>query len=1349
MARIFVSHSSLDQATAREIMDWLRSLGFDNAFLDIDERNGIHPGDHWEARLYEELAACSAVVLLVTPNWLASKWCFAEFVQARATGKAIFPIIFTPDGGQTFAGDLQRVDFSSDREGGKRSLAQRLKDLALDVQSGFDWDAHRAPYPGLPAFEREDAAVYFGRDTEVRELIDRLRARRAMGGAHMVAVLGASGSGKSSLVRAGVLPRLQKFEPGFVVVPPLRPGTDPCAELAKALAEALGQPLQWRTLLEHLQAEPGAVATDLLMAAGRREATLLVTLDQAEELFGATPAEARARFGAWLRALQKLPVLWLLTLRSDHLGELQQWAQDIGAFEQFSLPPLPPARLAQVIEGPARVAGVAIAPGVVDAVMHDAGGADAMPLLAFTLRELWSRATADAGQDGPAIRLADYQALADTAAGLNPLENAVRRRADELVAPLDAAARQALREAFVGALVRIDDQGVYGRRVALRDEFDPAVQATIDAFVSARLLVARSDESGRRLVEVAHESLLRKWPLLRDWLDDERGFLIGRLQLQRALDDWQAATPAERDSALLQGLMLERARAWVRDKPKALSAAQRDFVAASVAREQAQRNATRRRRLLTATAGVAALAAIVGLGVYLRQERLASTALAVEVEADRWLQRSAAALAYGQGDRALAQAAQAWRLLPGAKTRSALWQAGVSLPPQWQFSVPAVDAAGELPASHPVGSVSALAWTSGTTAGTATGATPGTEGLLAGDRAGALHLLHLDAGRRIDALAADRQLPPSKDRPEAVLALQALADGARLAVLEDGRVLRQAAGAERYVLLTQLPPLAAAAVAASGEGVLVLTQDERQLRWLACGAARCEAGEPVPGVGEVTAMALEARSLRFAAADAQGLAVGRIGEALRRVALPPDTLVQALALDPRGARLAVAHGGHGGQGGEVLLLDADGRTSARLPTFGAAVQHLAWAPGGERLVVDCENGSLCVWRGGAQGGMALAQVLAVRGAAGGALAWSPDGQRLAGGDVGGRLHLWDLGAAPARSAVLRDAGAPALADIDVHPDGQRIAAADVRGQARIWDLASLRVTQRLAHAVGTESRGLHFHPQQPQLSLGTLGGGVGVFALDGGALLGSIEGSIDAVAWDRPPTRLLTGGQDGVVRRHAVEAGQSQDLPEPHADAVVALAVAPPGTGAAGAAGATAVVYSADTRGVIKAHGGDERGTVATATDARGKPFSVDSLAFAPDGQRWLAAGASGDVLVYERATRRLLGRLETGADQVNSAAYSPDGRYIAALDNVGRLWLWDAARLERLATLWLRNEPGRAGSDAHGVLGQLRRLAWLPDAKRVAIATQSGTALVVSVVAEDWLPAQATQPTQPKQETQ
>ena len=99
-----------------------------------------------------------------------------------------------------------------------------------------------------------------------------------------------------------------------------------------------------------------------------------------------------------------------------------------------------------------------------------------------------------------AIRLADYRLLGDAQAGLNPLENAVRRRADELVAPLDEAARKTLREAFVGALVRIDDQGRYGRCAARWDGFDPAVHALLDSFVAARLLVLRSDEAGQRSV---------------------------------------------------------------------------------------------------------------------------------------------------------------------------------------------------------------------------------------------------------------------------------------------------------------------------------------------------------------------------------------------------------------------------------------------------------------------------------------------------------------------------------------------------------------------------------------------------------------------------------------------------------------------------------------------------------------------------------------------------------------------------------------------------------------------------------------------------------------------------------
>ena len=1322
MARIFVSHSSHDNAVAADIMQWLRTLGFDNAFLDIDERRGIAPGERWEARLYEELSACSAVVLLVTPNWLASKWCFAEFVQARATGKAIFPIIMTPDGGQMFAGDLQRVDFTADRESGQRRLAQRLKDLALDVQSGFEWDPRRPPYPGLPAFEREDAAVYFGRDAEVRELIDRLRARRTMGGARMVVVLGASGSGKSSLVRAGVLPRLARFETDFVPLPPLRPGDAPVAELAKSLAEALGRPAQWADLRERLQHDDAALPalfTDVLMAAGRREATVLVTVDQAEELFTTTAPAARARFETLLRQAMQARALVLLTLRSDQLGALQSWALGVGAFEQFSLPPLPASRLSQVIEGPARVAGVAIAPGVVDAVMHDAGGADAMPLLAFTLRELWSRAQADAGVDGPVIRLADYAALGDPAHGLNPLENAVSRRADELAAawPADGTVRRAVREAFVGALARIDDSGVFGRRAADWDEIEALAQGALQAFVQARLLVVRSGSDGRPSVEVAHEALLRKWPLLVRWLEEERSFLLGRLQLQRALADWQEAQPGQRDSALLQGLMLARARVWLADKPGALSPAQRDYVAASVARADALHRAVRRRRLALGVGAAAVVAVVAGLGVYLQQARQAASALALDVEANLWLQRSAAALASGQPDRALAQAAQAYAVLPSEKTRSAVWQAGVAMAPALAFSFPAVARDGTPARATTVGAVSALAWEASM------------EGLLMGDRAGTLQGLRFTPTPALTALAAERRGPPSKDRPEAVLALQRLADGSLLAVLEDGRILRQRSAGAPFDLAGQVDALAAAAVNETGDGLLVLTQSARQAHWVRCApGGGCRLQEALSGLGAVTTIALEARSGQLVVADESGrLLVGSSAEpaALRpvRVDWPAATRVHALALRADGQRLAVA-----GSTGEVVVLDADDRELARLSTQGAAVQRLAWSPDGRLLAGDCEVESLCVWRSAADGSLSLAAVLAVRGGGAGALAWSGDARRLAAGDLGGRLHVWDLAAAPGRAAVLRAAGVGPLADIDVHADGRRIVAADVRGRAVVWDLPSQQVQQRLAHALAGETRSVRFHPVQPRLALATLGGGVAVLGLDAAAEPTLLEGSIEVLRWQPATGRLLTGGQDGVLRSHAVGTGQAEVLPEPHADAVIALAVAP------AAAGSAPLVYTADTRGVVRSHGA-ETATVATAVNAAGRPFGVGSLSFSADGNAWLASGNSGEVLIFDRASRQLRARLDTGADQVNAAAYSPDGRYVAAIDNVGRLHVWHADTLRALASLWLRNEPGRVGTDSFGLVGQLRGLAWLPDSRRVAIASQSGVVLVLAVPTEDGLP--------------
>jgi len=214
MPAIFISHSSLDQQIANDIKTALDRFGFEQVFLDFDKVTGIDAGENWEKRLYEELSRCHAVILVLTPNWLASKWCFAELTQARALGKVILPIVCKPLGERFVLPEIQSVDLLDWNAGGLDKLEQRLRAITNELARGFKLDPNRSPFPGIHAFEAEDAAIYFGRDDETRAVIERLDARRTQGGARFVVMIGASGAGKSSLLKAGVLPQLSRRRRG-------------------------------------------------------------------------------------------------------------------------------------------------------------------------------------------------------------------------------------------------------------------------------------------------------------------------------------------------------------------------------------------------------------------------------------------------------------------------------------------------------------------------------------------------------------------------------------------------------------------------------------------------------------------------------------------------------------------------------------------------------------------------------------------------------------------------------------------------------------------------------------------------------------------------------------------------------------------------------------------------------------------------------------------------------------------------------------------------------------------------------------------------------------------------------
>jgi hypothetical protein len=269
-------------------------------------------------------------------------------------------------------------------------------------------------------------------------------------------------------------------------------------------------------------------------------------------LFGASVAAEADRFFEILSAAmsEALPYLALLTQRSDYLGRLQSAAKLTVRFDNFPLGPLPLSKYRQIIEGPAHRANITIEDGLVEEASRDAQTEDALPLLAFALRELYDR---NIKHDH--LTLAAYHDLGDPKEELTPLENAVRKKADAVLADarLTNDQMKALKGAFVPAMVQVNDKGEFSRRSARWDELPVKALPILERVANARLLIRRQvlDAS---MVEVAHEALLRKWRRLNEWIEDAREFLTGKQQLERDLGDWERATEADKSGALLSGL---------------------------------------------------------------------------------------------------------------------------------------------------------------------------------------------------------------------------------------------------------------------------------------------------------------------------------------------------------------------------------------------------------------------------------------------------------------------------------------------------------------------------------------------------------------------------------------------------------------------------------------------------------------------------------------------------------------------------------------------------------------------------------------------------------------------------
>jgi WD40 repeat protein len=1280
---VFMSHSSADKPVVAVMTARLRARGLE-PWLDAEQ---TVPGVRFQAQLAEGLASSRCFAVFVGGDEVGS-WVQEELDVAvgRAAGHRSFrvflvllpsaPRFFDPSGLHPFLSQRTWVDLRSidDSEVAADLLARAVRGEPL----GFvDHDVHpgpsTCPYVGLRPFDADDAGWFFGREADTQRMLEKLRR------SPFLAVLGRSGSGKSSAVRAGLVPALAagRLLPGSETwrVMVLRPRAAPLEELAARVSH-LRPDVATSTILDDLAGNDASLK--VLTTSIDGQARVVWVVDQAEELFTlCDDRDQRTAFAANLLHASEASgsARVVLTLRSDfyaHFADLEALSARI-ASNQHVVTDLGDEQLERAVTQPAALTGVSLEAGLVERIISDVHAqAGALPLLQHALREMWER------RRGSELT---HEAYAE----IGGVKGALAHRADEVLARMEESGDGAVVRHLMLEMTRLGEGTEDTKQPAVLGQLDTPdyslqrLHRVAAALADARLVTTDVDEAvgpgderpaADTRVEPAHEALIGSWPTLRGWLEESRDELRARRRIRDAARAWQEQDRS--DDLLYRGTTLALARERTGDRAADLPKLESEFLTASTQREEAERSRARRRRArqFSALGGLTALTLVAAL---------VSSVLFVRARDSQHASENSAALALAQQARALAPNDPALALAVSAEALDR------SANPETASALQAAYLAFGQKRGHPLDSLTGHD-------NTLSDVEFSHDSRLVASASG-------DGTARLWDRRTGEEIAVLLDDAENVVSVAFSPDDTRLVTVADGTATLwdTAAGNEIASLDGQASVVAfspdSSLLAAAGEngvlglwdassgddvgtmsvagdgqlafspdGTLIASTDgfDAQLWNVASRDQIATFPVPVADRGQIEDVAFGTGRPLLATSAGNTVTLWDLETGAESATLVDATVgIGSVDLSPDGTKVAAIR-----DDGTVAIWDVATRDDiATLTDRSEVIEEIEFSADASMVATSTEN-STKLWDT-----TSGTEIAAVPDTFNGTVAINRDNTLLAASvflNDRDAVQIWDI--SPSDDVLTLAGHTARIYAVTFNQDSTMAATGSDDGTAKLWDLRSATEVATLDAGQGEGVFGLAFNHDGTLLATSGEGDYVTLWNTATGqeAVRFEPENTITSLAFSPDDTLLAVAGPLDRVTLWDTETGSKVRTLIGHDDDVEAVAFSPDGTMlVSGSWDGTAKLWDPTT--------GEEIRTLAVH---EGEIFDV---AFSPDGTMVATASLEGPARVWNPATGDNVMTLPgEGAIVV---AFDPDSTRLATIEREG-VKLWDLASGEEIATL-------------------------------------------------------------------